>query len=79
MYRVDPHLLVSYKAVEAVLEALEKLPETDITNELKNIASLQAAILEDHMAGRHYGSTALDQVLSYLNQLTESWNNPKQE
>jgi hypothetical protein len=48
---------------------VDLLPETDLTDSLKNILCIQREILTHYVEGRHYGSNNIDMYLEHIHSI----------
>ena len=53
---------------------VDLLPETDLTDSLKNILCIQREILTHYVEGRHYGSNNIDLYLEHVHSIWSEIN-----
>jgi hypothetical protein len=72
---VDHHLLAAQKCVDASLELLECLPETDTIHKMRELLEYQFDIVACLLQQRHFGSDGLDSIIQICHNVTNQIDN----
>jgi hypothetical protein len=70
--QLEPHVYSVITSSNVACELAELLPDCDIAEELRTILNLQHEILCEMIQGRHFGSSRIENFLSYLDDTLEN-------
>ena len=65
MLKLEPHFFATFSACESICQILDLLPNSDLVEDVRELAHTQHSLFLHMIEGKHFGSDAIEKFMKF--------------